>query len=96
MGRGRNGKEKETKRKDPGDNGRNEAMDNGEKKMQGRIVKSDTRVNGKNGLATMVKQNRGQAKHRQGTKVKTKPGINVKTKEGAMVRKRQGIMIKNR
>ena len=96
MGRRSNGKEKDTKRKDPGDNGENEAMDNGEKKMQGRMVKNDTRVNGKNELAIMVLKKRGQAKHRQGTKVKTKPGINVKTKEGAMVRKRQGIMIKNR
>ena len=56
MGRRRNGKGKDTKRKDPGDNGENEAMDNGEKKMQGRMVKSDTRVNGNNELATMVKK----------------------------------------
>ena len=43
-----------------------------------------------------LKKDRGQAKHRQGTKVETQPGINVKAKEGAMVRKRQGRMIKNR
>ena len=47
MGRRRTGKETETKIKDPGDNGNNEARDNGKKKRQGRLVTSGTRVNGK-------------------------------------------------
>jgi hypothetical protein len=50
MGRRRNEKEKKMKRKDPGDNGKNEARDNGKKKRQGIMVTSDTRVNGKIGV----------------------------------------------
>ena len=68
MRRRSNGKEKDTKRKDPGDNGENEAMDNGEKKMQGRMVKSDTRVNAKNELATVVKKRQGTSETQTGDK----------------------------
>ena len=44
------GKEKDTKRKDQGDNGKNEARDNGEKERQGIMVTSDTMDNGRIGI----------------------------------------------
>ena len=50
MDRRRNGKEKDTKRNNPGDNGKNKARDKGEKKRQGTMVTSDTRGNGRIGI----------------------------------------------